>query len=45
MDKGCWGHNHGRIYGTVDLVVNLKRGSKTFTQQSQTPHHYMFGIH
>ncbi|XP_050897419.1 uncharacterized protein LOC127104272 [Lathyrus oleraceus] len=40
--EAAGGRNRGRVYGAADLAINLKRGSKSFTQQSQTPQHSMF---
>ncbi|XP_050877198.1 uncharacterized protein LOC127080959 [Lathyrus oleraceus] len=42
--EAAGGRNRGRVYGAADLAINLKRGSKSFTQQSQTPQHSMFGM-
>ncbi|XP_058762805.1 uncharacterized protein LOC131636165 [Vicia villosa] len=42
--EAAGGRSRGRVYGAADFAINLKRGSKTFTQQSQTPHHSMFGV-
>ncbi|XP_050908635.1 uncharacterized protein LOC127122326 [Lathyrus oleraceus] len=42
--EAAGGRNRGRVYGATNLAINLKRGSKSFTQQSQTPQHSMFGM-
>ncbi|XP_050896099.1 uncharacterized protein LOC127102811 [Lathyrus oleraceus] len=42
--EAAGGRNRGRVYGAADLAINLKRGSKSFTKQSQTPQHSMFGM-
>jgi hypothetical protein len=36
------GRNRGRVYGTADLSVNLRRGSTSFIQQSNNSHGSMY---
>ncbi|RHN46723.1 hypothetical protein MtrunA17_Chr7g0245281 [Medicago truncatula] len=40
--ESAGGHTRGRVYGTTDLSVNLRRGCTSFTQKSQDHHGSMY---
>lgn len=42
--ESAGGRTRGRVYGTADLSVNLRRGCTSFTQQSQNDNGSMFGL-